>query len=181
MATSAMMATPNVSAFAGKFLAFDNADTWVLIAFLIFVGLLIYVGAFKFLFRALDNRAVEIRRQLDEARQLREEAQRRLAEFERRGQDVQRQAEEVVARAARDAEAAEVEARRSIEASVEQRLRTAQEQIAMAEADAVRAVRNAAVDAAVEAAQDVLKSTLQGDVGRTLTDQAVGDVTRRLS
>lgn len=175
--TTALLMTP----YAGDFLALDSSDTWVLAAFILFISLLIYLGVPGLVGRALDDRAAEIRRQLDDARALREEAQKSLAEFERKGEDVRRQAEEMVARARADAELAAEEGRKALEASVAQRLRAAEEQIAVAETEAVRTVRNAAVDAAVAATRDVLKSSVSADAASTAMDQAISDVKSRLN
>lgn len=162
------MTTPALIApLAGGFLALDNAETWVLVAFVVFVGLLAYLGVPGLLGKMLDDRAKTIRDQLNEARRLREEAQRRLAEFERKHADVERQAQDIVSRARAEAEAAAVDAKKSIETSVAQRLKAAEDQIAMAEADAVREVRNTAVDAAIEASRKVLSGAI-GDAEHSL-------------
>ncbi|MCI4664370.1 MAG: ATP F0F1 synthase subunit B [Neomegalonema sp.] len=166
---------------AGAFLALDNAETWVLAAFILFVGLLIYLGVPGMLTRALDARAVAIREQLEEARQLREEAQARLAKFERQQHEVSRLADEIVASARKDAESAAAQAKLDLEASVARRLAAAEDQIAMAEADAVRAVRDGAVDAAIGAARKILSERYQGDAASALLDQGVKEVAARVN
>lgn len=168
-----MIAPVLTTPLAGGFLALDSSDTWVLVAFVLFIGLLIYAGVPGMLARALDERAKVIREQLNEARELREEAQGKLAAFERQHAEVEKQAEEIVARAKREAEAAAAEAKIAIEASVAQRLAAAEDQIAMAEADAVRAVRDEAVDAAVKAARSVLKTSIGASEHAPLIDQAI--------
>lgn len=165
--------------FAGGFLALDNTDTWVLAAFILFISLLAYLGAFNFIGRKLDDRAAEIRRQLENARKLREEAQRKLASIERRKQEAEREVETIVANATRDAEAAAETARAQIAASVEQRIKSAEDQIALAEANAVRRVRDAAVDAAVAASAEVLRGSVQGDAASGMIDAAIKDVASR--
>ncbi|MEM9725205.1 MAG: ATP F0F1 synthase subunit B [Pseudomonadota bacterium] len=158
---------------AGGFLALDSTDTWVLAAFILFGLLLTYMGAPKAITGALDARAEGIRAQLAEARELREEAQRKLAEFERKHAEVARQAEEIVERAKKEANAAAEEAKAAIDQSVAQRLQAAEDQIAMAEADAVRAVRNVAIDAASEASHAVLKATILATDQSKLLDAAI--------
>ena len=64
-----------------------TAEFWVAVAFAIFVGVLIYLGAHKLIIDALDERAAKIKAELDEARRLREEAQSLLAEYERKKDD----------------------------------------------------------------------------------------------
>ena len=66
-----------------------EAEFWVAVAFVIFVGILIYVGVPKMMTKALDDRGRRVQAELDEARRLKEEAQKLLAEY----QGKQRQAE----------------------------------------------------------------------------------------
>ncbi len=54
---------------------------WVLVAFVAFVGLLMYYGVPALVAKALDARADAIRKELDDARKLREDAQALLARF----------------------------------------------------------------------------------------------------
>jgi len=60
---------------------FSEAETWVLIAFVLFVALLIYLKAPARLTAMLDERSERIARELAEARKLREEAQALVAEY----------------------------------------------------------------------------------------------------
>jgi F-type H+-transporting ATPase subunit b len=73
--------------------------------------------------------------------------------------DAEKQSADIVAHAKTEAEGAAVNARDEIENLVARRIQTATDRIARAEADAVRAVRNTAVDAAVEAVSAVMKSS----------------------
>ncbi|MBX2855632.1 MAG: ATP F0F1 synthase subunit B [Rhodobacteraceae bacterium] len=166
---------------AGGFLAFDNAETWVLVAFLLFVLLLYLVRVHEIIGNALDNRANNIRKQLDEARQLREEAQTKLADWQRKQQEVQALAVDIVENAKKEAERSAEEAKRTIENTVAQRLRAAEEQIALAEADAVRAVRNASVDAAVAATADLMKQKMGPSDASSMLDRAIDEVGGRLN
>ncbi len=166
---------------AGGFLALDNTDTWVLFAFLIFIALLVYLKVPGMIAKMLDARAETIRGQLEEARRLREEAQQKLAEFQRRQAQVQGQADEIVANAKREAELAAEQAKASIADSVAKRLKAAEEQIALAEAGAVRRVRNEAVDAAIAVSRDALKSALSGDAAGAATQKAIDEVSGRLN
>ena len=166
---------------AGAFLSPTNAETWVLVGFVIFVLVLFYFGVPKMIGKALDERAVGIRNQLEEARQLREEAQARLASFERQQHEVSRMAEEIVETARKDAEAAAAQAKIDLEASVARRMQAAEDQIAMAEAEAVKAVRDGAVDAAVAAARQVLSESYTGDKASAMLDAGIKEVGSRVN
>src|SRR6056297_2863718 len=83
----------------GAFFSLSNTDFVVLIAFLLFIGVLVYYKVHGLLGRKLDERAEGIKSELDEARAIREEAQSLLADFERKQKDVQAQADRIVAQA----------------------------------------------------------------------------------
>ena len=105
-----------------------DSNVVVTISFTIFIGILDYVGVHKLLLKALDDRADRIRKELDEARRLREEAQATFAEFERKQREVSAQAEDIVAHAREEAEAAAVKAKEDLKASIARRLKAADEQ-----------------------------------------------------
>ena len=81
-------AAPALAA-TGPFFSLGNTDFVVLIAFLIFIGILVYFKVPQLLLGLLDKRAESIRSDLDEARALREEAQTVLAGIERKQKEVQ--------------------------------------------------------------------------------------------
>lgn len=168
----ALAAGPAVAA-AGDygFFSFRNSDFVVLIAFVIFVGILVYYKVPGMLMGMLDKRAETIRSELDTARALREEAQTILAEFERKQKDVQDDAQRIVAQAKSDAEAAATQAKADLEQSISRRIKAAEEQIASAEEGAVREVRDRAVQVAVAAAGDVIARGMSAeDAARTIED-----------
>ena len=96
---------------------------------------------------------------LDEARSgfvaLRE-AQAVLAEFERKQKEVEEQAAQIVAQAKPDAEEAAESAKAELERSIARRIQSAEDQIASAEAGAVKQVRDRAIEVAVDAARVVV-------------------------
>lgn len=157
-------------------------EFWVLVAFVIFLGLLVYLGVPGKILHALDNRAVKIRAELDEARSLREEASRLLADFARRREEAEREAETLVANARIEAERVAAEAKLAAEQFVARRTAMAEQKIAQAEAQAVADVRAAAADAAVSAAAKVLSGQSQGGpLGDQLFDNGLSEVRAKLN
>lgn len=71
-------------AASGPFLSMSNTDFVVTLAFLLFVGILLYAKVPGLLGGQLDARAEGIKKDLEEARALREEAQTILASYERK-------------------------------------------------------------------------------------------------
>ncbi|MGR3436663.1 MAG: F0F1 ATP synthase subunit B [Shimia sp.] len=174
----ALAATKNP--FSPDFYSLSNSDFIVLIAFLVFMGVLVYAKVPSLIAKQLDDRADTIRRELDEAKALREEAKALLASFERKHKDVQGQADEIVANARTSAEAAAEQAKADIARSVERRLATAKDQIASAEAAAVKSVRDEAVTVAVGAARDVLAKGMDPAQADALIDRSIETIDAKL-
>jgi len=177
---SLLAASPAVAA-SGPFFSLRNTDFIVLIAFLVFIGILIYFKIPSIIGGMLDKRADGIRNDLDEARRLREEAQEIYASYERRQREVKVQADEIIANARREAEAQAAKAKDDLKISIERRLKAAEDQIASAESDAVRAVRDRAVQASVAAAAELLAAQVKSGQRSAGIDDAIEDVARRLN
>lgn len=178
-AALAATAAPALAA-TGPFFSLGNTDFVVLLAFIVFVGILFYFGVPKKVGALLDKRAQQIRSELEEARTLREEAQQLLAAYERKSREVADQAERIVTNAREEAAAAAEQAKAEMAASVARRLKAAEEQIASAEAAAVRAVRDRAVQVAVAAAGEAIAKSMSAADASGLIDAAIQDVDAKL-
>lgn len=165
---------------AEPFFSLRSTEFVVTIAFLAFVGLLIYLKIPALLTGLLDKRAEGIKASLDEAKALRDEAQKLLASYERKQREVQDQSARIVAQARDEAAAAAAKAKDDLKASIARRVKTAEDQIASAEAAAVRAVRDRAVTIAVAAAGDVMAKSLTAKDGDALIDGAITLVEARM-
>lgn len=166
--------------FSAEFWKLSNTDLIVSIAFLLFIGVLFYFKVPGMVSKMLDDRASGIQSEISEARALREEAQTLLASYERKQQEVQAQADKIVEQAKKDAEAAAEQARADLKVSIERRLAAANDQIASAEASAVKEVRDTAAVVAVQAARDVIAKQMTADDGNKLIDDAISEVDARL-
>lgn len=175
-----LLASPAFAA-DGPFFSLRNTDFIVTLSFLLFIGILVYFRVPSIVGKLLDKRAEGIRADLAEARRLRDEAQEIYASYERRQRDVQTQADEIVANAKREAMAQAEKSKVDLQQSIVRRLKAAEDQIASAEADAVRAVRNQAVQVAVAAASDVLGRQMDAADRRAGIDRAIDDVGRLLN
>ena len=175
----ALLASPAMASTGLEF-SLQNTNFVVLIAFLIFIGVLVYMKVPAKLTGMLDARAATIKAELDEARALREEAKSILATYERRQKEVQEQAERIVASARDEALAAAEQAKADLKASIARRMASATEQIASAEAAALRQVREQAVAVAVAAAGDVLAKQMTAGAASASIDEAIAQVEARL-
>lgn len=177
-----LAAGPALAAPPGTpFFSLYNTDIVVAIGFVLFVGILVYFKVPTIITGLLDKRADTIRGELEEARKLREEAQELRASFERKKTEVKAQAERIVAKAKADAELAAKQARADLEVSIARRLKGADDQIAAAEAGALRDVRNKAVTVAITAAADLIARNLSVEDAGKLVDDSIKTVEARLN
>lgn len=165
---------------AGTGFNLNNTNFVVLIAFLLFIAVLVFLKVPGKVGSLLDARAERIRSELEEARALREEAQTLLASYERKQREVAEQAESIVTSAKAEAENAAKEAKAGIEESVARRLQAALDRITSAEQSAVKEVQDGAVNVAVRAAQQVIADNLKANDANKLIDEAIKDVGARL-
>ncbi len=159
----------------------EDAEVWVTLAFVVFLGLLGYVGVHKSLAKALDDRSARIKAELDEARKLKDEAALLLAEYQRKRQQAESEAQEIVAGAKAEAERLAVEAKARIEEFVARRTKMAETKIAQAEAQAAAEVRSAAADAAVAAAERILSEQAKGELANALIAKGIADIGKKLN
>ena len=162
-----VVASPALAA-SGPFFSLYNTNFVVMVAFIGFVALVLYLGVPKMLGKMLDARADGIRAELEEARSLREEAKALLASYEKKQAEVQAQADRIV------------EAAADIKNSVARRMVAAEEQIASAEASAIKDVRDEAIVVAVAAARDIIANQMTAADGNGLIDDAIDEVGTKL-
>ncbi len=167
-------------ASSGPFISLGNTNFVVLLAFLLFVGVLLKLKVPGMIGGVLDKRAEGIRSELDEARALREEAQTILASYERKQKEVQEQADRIVAAAREDANLAAEQAREDLQKSIARRLAAATDQIASAQASAVKEVRDRAITIAVAAANQVMAKQMTAAKGNKMIDDAIAEVETKL-
>ena len=172
-------ASPALAA-SGPFFSLGNSNFVVLISFILFIGVLLFFKVPSLIGSMLDKRADGIKSELDEARALREEAQTILASYERKQKEAQAQVERIVATARDEAARAAEEAKVELEKSIARRLAAAEDQIASAEAGAVKDVRDRAILIAVAAAKEVMAKQMTKASGSKLIDDAISQIETKL-
>jgi len=156
-------------------------ETWVAVAFVIFVGVLIRLGVPDMLFKVLDDRSARIKAELDEAVKLRREAEGVLAEYRRKQSEAEKVAESIILNARGEAERMAADAKIKIDEFIARRTKMAETKIAQAEAQAVADVRSAAADAAIAAAETILVKTTHGPAAEALVSQGIRDLKVKLN
>ncbi|MBY3118690.1 F0F1 ATP synthase subunit B [Rhizobium leguminosarum] len=160
--------------------AFD-ATFFAFVGLVLFLALVVYLKVPGMMARSLDDRADQIRNELAEAKRLREEAQHLLAEYQRKRKEAEAEAAHIVAAAEREAEMLTTEAKKKTEEFVANRTALSEQKIKQAEVEAMKAVRSAAVDLAIAAAETVLAKRADTKIQSELFGNAVGQVKTRLN
>ena len=178
-AAAAVVASPAAAA-TGPFFSLHNTNFIVLLAFILFIAVLIYFKVPGMIGSMLDKRAGGIEAELSEAKALREEAQALLASYERKQKEVAEQSERIVAKAKEEARQAAEQAKADLEASMARRMAGAEEQIASAEARAVKEVKDQAVVVAVAAAREVIAKQMTAQAANKMIDDSIAAVESKL-
>ena len=160
---------------------FAQPEFWVAIAFVILMVVFAWLGVHRTVLTALDHRAQRIKAELDDARRLKDEAAKLLADYQTRRAGAEREAQEIVTNARAEAERIAAEARTRMEDFVVRRTKTAENKIALAEAQALADVRAAAAEAAVTAASIVLSQSVKGSVADDLLTKGIAEVRAKLN
>lgn len=158
-----------------------DATFWAFVSLILFLALLAYLKVPAMVGKALDQRADRIRKELEDARVLREEAQQLLAEYQRKRHEAEQEAAELISAAKREAESIVADAKARTEEYVARRTTLAEQKIAQAERDAVNEVRARAVDVAVAAAGKILSDSVDGKVSETMFDQSLSQLKAKLN
>lgn len=124
----------------------------------------------------LDAKIDAIRKQLDEAKQLREEAAALKAEYEKKTAAAGDEIAEIRASAERQAEEIVEKAKVDAKILVERRKRLAEEKIAAAERAAVEELRATVASAASQASRELIDSKHGEDADRKLADDIISSI-----
>lgn len=155
-------------------------EFFVALAFVMFIGLLVWKKVHLLIIGVLDKRAIDIKSQLEEARALRDEAHSLLAQSQREQRDAAAQVKEIAAQAERETKTLREVAGRDLDEAMMRRLAMAEQKITQAEAAAVKEVREVAVGIAAAAARQLLAAHLSGKDQSALVDDAIGGLDKKL-
>ena len=160
----------------------NDPVTWTGTGLVIFL-LVVFIVAkpHKTIAKSLDDRAAQIRSELDNAAALRKEAEAKLVDAEKRQKEAEASAVEIVAAAVREAEQFAKDQSAALAERIKLREKLADERISRAESEAMRDVRLAAADTASKAAAVILSDTLTGKAADDHFAASLEKVTKALS
>ncbi|HEY8963326.1 MAG TPA: hypothetical protein VIN59_02560 [Alphaproteobacteria bacterium] len=145
---------------------------WVLISFLIFVGVFIKFGWAKVL-GGLDTRIAEIRSELDQAEKLRIEAQDMLVQYQRKHRDAMIEANDIKFRAMAQADTLRAKAEADLKETLERREKQLQDRLSRIEASAEAELRKVTAALALEASETLIRNSMDAKAQDQLADQSI--------
>jgi F-type H+-transporting ATPase subunit b len=154
-----------------------DPETWVAVAFVLFVVLLGKILWSK-IAALLDKRAADISKALAEASRLRDEALKAKTDAEKTLAQATAEAESIVAMARSEVQGMQARAAQNLKSQIALREQQALDRIAQSEAAAAKQVRDTAIDVALGATRALLRE--QVGQGRTaaLIDDAIAELPR---
>ena len=156
-------------------------EFWVGVGFVLVIALLVWKGAPTMIAKWLDSRAAVIAAELGEARRLREEAERLLADYHAKASGAEREAEAILTEARAEAARFAETSRADLSAQISRRAQAAEDKIAQAEAAAIQEVRALAADAAVAAAQKLIRARMNEQRAGNLIAESIKDLGGKLN
>ncbi|MGD9981045.1 MAG: F0F1 ATP synthase subunit B [Hyphomonadaceae bacterium] len=156
-----------------------DATLVALIAFLAFFALLIHLKVPDMILKALDARSAEIAKELHEARRLREEAEKLHADYLAKHKAAEAEAKAIVDTAKEQAAMVAEETRAAMVAAMARRERQADDRIAAAGTKAADEVRAAAAEAAIAAAERMIRERMNDEAQAALVRDGAADLSRK--
>jgi F-type H+-transporting ATPase subunit b len=156
-----------------------DATFFAFVAFAIFFVVLMFLGVPGMILSALDARSAAIAKELHEARRMREEAEKLLADYQAKRAQAEAEAKTIVETAKEQAAAVAEETRQSMMAAMARREKQVDDRITNAETKAVDEVRAAAAEAAIAAAERMIRERMNDDTQAALIEEGVGEMKRK--
>jgi F-type H+-transporting ATPase subunit b len=153
-----------------------DATNIAFIAFALFFALLWYLKVPAMILSALDSRSQEIAKELHDARRMREEAEKLLADYQAKKAAAEAEAKSIVDAAKEQAAAVAEETRQSMQAAMARREKQVDDRITSAETKAVDEVKAAATEAAIAAAERMIRERMNDQTQAALVEEGVGEM-----
>ena len=154
-----------------------DPETWVAVAFVLFVVLLGKILWTK-IAALLDKRAADISKALAEASRLRDEALKAKTDAEKTLAQATAEAESIVALARSEVQAMQARAAQNLKNQIALREQQALDRIAQSEAAAAKQVRDTAIDVAMGATRALLREQVGSVRTAALIDDAIAELPR---
>ena len=137
-----------------------DATFWVMVSFLLFIGVLIYFQIPQKVKVILEENISNIKDQIEEANKLKEDAKNILTEHEQKISNSKTEVKLMIAKANEEAEKNIIKTNQDFHNLMENRKRNAEERIKQLKNQALKDIKNTSVKIALESVKKLLKNSL---------------------
>tara|TARA_B100000963_G_scaffold345503_1_gene349671 strand:+ start:519 stop:1016 length:498 start_codon:yes stop_codon:yes gene_type:complete len=137
-----------------------DATFWVMVSFIIFIGLLIYFKIPQKIKNILEENIYSIKSQIDEADKLKEDAKNILTEHEKKISNSKKEVASMINKANEEAEKNVLITNKNFHNLMDNRKKNAEERIKQLKNQALKDIKNASVKIAIESVEKLIKNSL---------------------
>tara|TARA_B100001057_G_scaffold262851_1_gene263023 strand:+ start:682 stop:1161 length:480 start_codon:yes stop_codon:yes gene_type:complete len=153
-----------------------DATFFVALSFILFVIFVIWAGLPSTIINSLDDRAEQIKKELDEARILHEEAQKLLATEKRKLEQCDAEVEEILKQASEQAALITEKSNNLLKEEIQRKQKQADLKITQTRDEAIREVKAKASELSLIISKEFLKENIDDKVASDLIDKSISDL-----
>ena len=154
----------------------DNTDFVVTLAFLAFIGILLYLKVPRIVGNFLDKRADAIKEEIDNANSILEESKSLLAKLEREHKHNIERAEKIILDAENEAKTLIEGSKKEIKKAIERKVKIAEEQIQATEEAVIRSIKDQAVDKSFSLAEKKIAEVNKSTTTSKLIENSISEI-----
>ena len=155
---------------------FSQPTSWTLVAFIIFVGIGLYLKAPKMITNLLDEQIQRVKKELSDAIELKEEANTLLAEYQRKKEDTLKEADDIIANAKERAQIYEQAALTKSEEIIKRQEAQSIEKINQAELQAMSKIQQTIVEQSINAAEKLVSEKISVEKSEQIFAESLKDI-----
>ena len=152
-----------------------NAEFFVAISFIIFVGLLLILRLPRRILNVLDERSLNIQKELEQARSLREEAQKILAKEKKKLEEADVEIVNLLKNAEEHTKIFKANAEKLLSEDIERKKKQSELKIKQVESDAIKEVKLKATELSLEIAKAYIKQNFDGKMSSEIFEESIKD------
>ena len=159
----------------------NNTNFVVTIAFLAFIGIVLYLKVPTKVNGLLDDRSTTIREEIEGATKILEESKSLLAELEREHKQNIEKAQKIISDAETEAKRMLSDSKKEIRHSVERKVKLAEEQIKATEASVIKSIKDRAIDNSVILAEQQLSVRATSKENNLIIEKSIEQIKKSLN
>jgi len=157
-----------------------NAEFFVAISFIIFVGLILILRLPRRILNVLDERSLNIQKELEQARSLREEAQIILAKEKKKLEEADVKIVNLLKNAEEHTKIFKANAEKSLSEDIERKKKQSELKIKQVESDAIKEVKLKSTELSLEIAKAYIKQNFDSKMSSKIFEESIKDLKKNL-